>query len=188
MPFWPVNQSRPVPSNAAVLRLASRRSSGSGYSVIASVAGSTAMIEFRPLSVIHAVPPAPTITPWGRDPLPREMWRVSPVFGSSHPSSPDPCAVYHTPPSSAGATSWGRDPAGTGNTASAHSKSGSGAVVDAVAGAAVDVVCAGVWVVVDVAAVVAVVDTTDVSVHADATTIRARSGHRRRVRRSITRR
>ncbi len=55
------------------------------------------------------------MTPWGLEPAPNGVCRVSPVFGSSHPRSPEPCAVYQTPPSRAGATSWGREPDGTEN-------------------------------------------------------------------------
>ena len=77
--------------------------------------GSTRTMAFSPPSVIHGAPSGPTMTPWGREPAPSGVCRVSPVSGLSHPSSPDPCAVYHTPPSRAGATSWGRDPAGIGN-------------------------------------------------------------------------
>jgi hypothetical protein len=54
------------------------------------------------------------MTPCGAEPSPTAMCLVSPVFGSSQPSSPDPCAVYQTPPSRAGATSWGQLPTGTG--------------------------------------------------------------------------
>ena len=72
-------------------------------------------MAFNPPSVIQGAPSGPTITPWGRDPAPSGVCRVSPDSGSSHPSSPRPCAVYQTPPSLAGATSWGRDPAGTEN-------------------------------------------------------------------------
>jgi len=63
------------------------------------------MIAFRPLSVTHGAPSGPTITPWGLDPGPREMWRVDPVAGSSRPNAPAFWAVYQTLPSGAGATS-----------------------------------------------------------------------------------
>jgi hypothetical protein len=65
--------------------------------------------------VTQGAPSGPTITPWGADPSPSGISRLSPVAGSRRPSRPDPWAVYQTErPSAAGATSWGRLPAGTG--------------------------------------------------------------------------
>src|SRR5215469_5122668 len=70
MPFCPVNQSTPWRSKVAVLRLALRRSLGSGKSLTARVAESTWVIAFCPPSVTQAAPSGPTITPWGAAPGP----------------------------------------------------------------------------------------------------------------------
>jgi hypothetical protein len=88
MPFWPVNHSRPAPSKAGVLRLASAASAGSGKLVTFSVAGSTRTMALRPPSVIQAAPSGPAMTPWGAESAPSASWRVAPVAGSRMPSAP----------------------------------------------------------------------------------------------------
>src|SRR5688500_15116361 len=115
MPLWPVNQRTPRRSNVAVFRFAQPAVAGSGNRRTRFVRGSTRTIALRPLSVIHAAPSGPTITPCGDEPEPSAISRDLPVFGFSQPSSPEACAVYQTPPSRARATSCGCVPAGTGN-------------------------------------------------------------------------
>src|SRR5262245_49937702 len=127
-PACPVNHNTPSLSNAAVLRLASAAVSGSGYSLSASLVGSTRMIELRPPSVTQAAPSAAVITPWGRDPSPRSIRWVSPDAGSSRPRSPESWAVNQMPPSAAGLTSCGPDPAGTGKAVIVSSPSGDAGV------------------------------------------------------------
>jgi len=78
---------------------------GSGKTSTASVSSSTRTMAFRPLSVIHAAPSGPTMTPWGAEFSPRGINRMSPVAGSKRPSSPVNCEVYQMVPSAAGATS-----------------------------------------------------------------------------------
>jgi hypothetical protein len=53
------------PPAVAVLRLALRRSLGSGNSLTARVAGSTRATAFCPPSATQSAPSGPTITPWG---------------------------------------------------------------------------------------------------------------------------
>ena len=92
MPAWPVNQSTPSPSNAAVLRFAPGRSAGSGKTATSCVAGSTRTIAFSPPSVIQGAPSGPTMTPCGAEPSPSAIVVTSPVAGSSWPSVPSRCA------------------------------------------------------------------------------------------------
>ena len=107
MPACPVNQMRPLPSNAGVLRLAPARSLGSGQVLTSLLAGSTRTMALSPLSVTQAAPSGPTMTPCGAEPCPSGTRSTSPVLGSSRPSTPARWPVYHTVPSGAGATSWG---------------------------------------------------------------------------------
>jgi hypothetical protein len=96
--------------------------------------GATRTIAFCPPSVIQGAPSGPTITPCGAERSPSLMWRVSPLAGSSRPSSPDAWAVYQIAPSGAGATSCGCAPRGTGYSWSAGLASCAGCVAGPDAG------------------------------------------------------
>ncbi len=87
-PDCPVNQIRPLRSNAAVLRFAPAASAGSGHTFTARVSGSTRTIAFSPLSVIHGAPSGPTITPCGAERAPSFTSTTRPVAGSRMPSVP----------------------------------------------------------------------------------------------------
>ena len=70
MPVCPVNQMRPLPSKAAVLRLAAAREAGSGQAFTSLLMGSTRTMAFCPPSVTQAAPSGPTITPCGAESFP----------------------------------------------------------------------------------------------------------------------
>src|SRR5262249_49640486 len=110
-PACPVNQSTPLPSKVAVLRLALRPGSGNTFTL--SSAGSTRTIAFLPPSVTQAAPSRPTITPCGAGPRPSRTTGDSPLPGSRRPRFPLCWAVNQTLPSGAGATSCGPEPRGT---------------------------------------------------------------------------
>ena len=100
--FLPGEPEHALAIEAAVLRLALRRSLGSGKSFTPRVAGSTRAIAFCPPSVTQAAPSGPTITPCGAAPGPSAIRSDLPVLGLSWPSLPADCAVIQTVPSGAG--------------------------------------------------------------------------------------
>jgi len=89
MPLCPVNQMRPLPSKAAVLRLAyDVLPEGSGHVLIALLAGSTRTMAFWPPSVNHGAPSGPTMTPCGAEFVPSAMRSTAPLVGFSFPAMP----------------------------------------------------------------------------------------------------
>src|SRR5690554_26898 len=89
-------------------------------------------MALAPLSVIHACPSGPTITPCGAEGAGRSKRVISPVAGSSRPMSPLCWPVNHTRPSGAGATSCGPMLGATGNTS--NSPTGRGVLASSAVG------------------------------------------------------
>jgi hypothetical protein len=79
---------RPFLSNVAVLRFTPGASSGSGHAFTALVFASTRTIAFNPLSVIHALPSGPTITPCGAERAPSFTSSTLPLARSRMPRVP----------------------------------------------------------------------------------------------------
>ena len=100
MPAWPVNQMRPLPSKAAVLRLVLGRSSGSvpGLHLLAVRVDADDGIEAAIGDPGRAVRPDDDAVRT-RSVAQAESRSTSPVRGSSRPSTPLRWPVYQTVPS-----------------------------------------------------------------------------------------
>src|SRR5215204_7223085 len=123
IPFCPVNHTTPSGSIVAVLRLAF--APASGQTANSRVSASTRTMAFNPVSVTHAAPSGPTMTPCGEEPSPSGIVSIAPDTGSSSPSDPACWAVYQMcQPSAAGATSCGCSPGFTGKLNAARHDSG----------------------------------------------------------------
>ena len=103
----------PCVSKTAVLRFAFGLSAGSGKTDTSSVSGSTRTIALSPLSVIHAAPSGPVITPCGADPA-LEGCRASPRSPDrAIRVSPSPARYTKRRRPPLAPTSCGCEPAGT---------------------------------------------------------------------------